>query len=412
MAQDARVRDHPLTPPASTPDERLYYDDSYTTTFDAKIARSGEHEGRPAVRLESTYFYPESGGQEADRGTIGPARVIDVQADDADAVWHVVSEPVEGAQPARVDWARRFDHMQQHTGQHVLSAALERVLQAPTVSSHLGEERSSIEIGRAQLTWEDVQRVEDASNRVLWEDRPVIRHWTDREGVKRFALRKPPAVEGRIRVVEIPEWDLSACGGTHTLRTGEVGIVKVLRWEVVRGNIRLEFLCGGRAQRDYAWRTEAMVEAARRRTVKDRELLAHLERAVDERETLKKQLKELSERVLAQEAAGLAAAADPTGGVARFDAERPREDLRLLALKCLEGGARWVALGAGAPQPALVLARGPAVAADLRTLNAELATRSGGKGGGSPSLLTYSASDAARARAAWEWASARVREMA
>jgi alanyl-tRNA synthetase len=392
-------------------DERLYYDDSYATAFDARVVEAGEFRGRPAVRLQSTYFYPESGGQEADRGVIGDAQVLDVQADEREAVWHAVSAPVAGEQAARIDWARRFDFMQQHTGQHVLSAALERVLDAPTLSSRLGEERSSIEIGRPEIGWREVERVEEAANRLLWEDRPVVLHWTDAEGVKRFALRKPPAVSGRIRVVEIPDWDVSACGGTHTRRTGEVGLVKVLRWEIVRGNVRLEFLCGGRAQRDYGWRTEALVEAARRRTVKDRELLAHLERALEEREELRKQVRELSERVLSGEAAAWAAAVGPGAGVARFEDSRSRDDLRTLALKCVERGAPWAALGAAAPQPGLVLARTASSTADLRSLAADLAERTGGKGGGSPSLLTFTAADGPRARAAWEWACARLGEM-
>src|SRR6185295_17028066 len=110
--------------------------------------------------------------------------------------------------------------------------------------------------------------------------------WTDNEGVKRFALRKPPKASGRIRIVEVPDWDLSACGGTHTRATGEVGVVKVVRWEKVRGNVRIEFLCGARAVADHAWRTEALLEAAKRRTLKDRELIAHLEKAAEERDEL------------------------------------------------------------------------------------------------------------------------------
>ena len=251
--------------------ERLYYDDACTTAFTARITAVGEHRGAPAVELERTFFYPESGGQEADRGTLGGARVVDVQADGDERVWHVLDAPDPGLAvgvevAAEVDRARRFDHMQQHTGQHILSAALERVLSAPTVSSHLGGERSTIEVPLAGCDWRAVDRVEEAANRVVWEDRPVERHWTDAAGVHRFALRKPPQVVGPIRIVEIPDWDLSACGGTHTRRTGEVGVIKIVGWEKVRGNLRFEFLCGGRALRDHAWRTEAMVEGARRRT--------------------------------------------------------------------------------------------------------------------------------------------------
>src|SRR4029077_2373009 len=132
------------------------------------------------------------------------------------------------------------------------------------------------------LDWETIDRIERSTNAIVWADRPVVRHWVDDEGVKRFTLRKPPKFSGRIRIVEIPDWDVSACGGTHTLRTGEVGVVKIVRWEKVRGHVRFEFLCGKRALGDYAWRTEALLEAARRRTLKDRELIAHLERAAVE----------------------------------------------------------------------------------------------------------------------------------
>src|SRR5215471_17896461 len=127
--------------------ERLYYDDSYTTRFAAQVVGRGVHQGRPAVELERTFFYPESGGQQADRGTLGTASVLDVQSEDDGRVWHVVSgELASDAMEAEVDWARRFDAMQQHTGQHILSAAFERVAGAATVSSHLGEERSAIEV--------------------------------------------------------------------------------------------------------------------------------------------------------------------------------------------------------------------------------------------------------------------------
>jgi alanyl-tRNA synthetase len=391
--------------------ERHYYDDAYTSRFTTRLAAIGEHRGRPAVELEHTFFYPESGGQEADRGALNGARVVDVQADAEEQVWHVLEGPDPSLVPGgevegEVDWVRRFDHMQQHTGQHVLSAALERVLSAPTLSSHLGQERSTIEVALPGTDWRAIERVEDAANRVVWEDRPVERHWTDAAGVHRFALRKPPQVTGRIRIVEIPEWDVSACGGTHTRRTGEVGVVKIVGWEKLRGNLRLEFLCGGRALRDHAWRTEALVEAARRRTLKDRDLIAHLERAADERNEIRKRLDALSERMLATDARERVG--DPPRGVAEFSASRPREEVRRFALKCLEAGAPWVVAGAGSPDPVVVIGRAKALAADLKALLPGLLERARGKGGGSPDLVQVAAADASAAEEAWRWAGEEV----
>jgi alanyl-tRNA synthetase len=391
------------------PTVRLDYDDAYTTRFTARVLETGAHRGRAALQLEATYFYPESGGQEADRGAIGSVPVIDVQADDDGRVWHVIAPdvaPPAGEAQAEVDWARRFDHMQQHTGQHVLSAAFERVLDAATLSSHLGEERSSIELALPDTDWRTVERIEEAANRVVWEDRPIERHWVDDEGVKRFKLRKPPAVSGRIRIVEIPEWDVSACGGTHTRRTGEVGAIKIVRWEKVRGNTRFEFLCGARALRDHAWRTEALLEAAKRRTLKDRELIGHLERAAAERDDLAKRLRELTARAVAAEARERVGA--PPRAVSEFFAERPRDELRTLALKCLEAGAPWIAIGAGAPEPAVIVARAKGEGRDLKALLPELLARAQGKGGGAPDFLQIAAADARSAEDAWRWAAAQV----
>jgi alanyl-tRNA synthetase len=387
--------------------ERLYYDDAYTTRFTARPAALGGHGGRPAVELESTYFYPESGGQEADRGRLGAIAVLDVQTDGEGRIWHVTAEPLtDEPLEAEVDWARRFDAMQQHTGQHILSAAFERVLAAPTCSCRLGEERATLEVELDEVGWREVERVEQAANAVVWENRPVERHWVDEQGARAFPLRKPPPLErrgsgGRVRIVEIPDWDVSACGGTHTRRTGEVGAIKVLRWERVRKHLRFEFLCGGRALRDHAWRAEALIEAARRRTLGERELIAHLERAAAERDDLHKRCDELSARLLAAEARERVGV--PARPVAVFEPSRSRGELRQLALRCLALGATYVALGAGAPEPVVLLGRARDRDLDLRELLEGLCARTGGKGGGSPDLVQTSATDAGAAEAGWRW---------
>ena len=388
--------------------ERLDYDDAYTTRFTARVTRTGEHAGKPAIELESTYFYPESGGQLADRGVVGAWPVLDVQSDERGSVWHVLESgaPAEGELEARIDWVRRFDHMQQHTGQHILSAAFERLANAATLSSTLGAEKSVIEVDLAESDWALVDRIEEAANAIVWEDREIVRHWVDDQGVKRFQLRKPPTISGRIRIVEIPDWDVSACGGTHTRRTGEVGVIKVMRWERVRGRVRFEFLCGARALRDHAWRNQALLEAARRRTLADRDLIAHLERAAEERDALKRRLRELTEAQIAAEARD--AVGVPARGVASFFESRERDELRRFANQCLEAGAPWVAVAAGAPEPALIVARAKGKGADLKGLLPALLEAARGKGGGSPDTLQISAADAAAARGAFDLASREI----
>jgi alanyl-tRNA synthetase len=228
-----------------------------------------------------------------------------------------------------------------------------------------------------------------------------VRHWVDDAGAKRFALRKPPKFTGRIRIVEIPDWDVSACGGTHTRRTGEVGVIKVVRWEKVRGNVRLEFLCGARAWRDHAWRTEVLIEGARRRTLKDRELIAHLERAAAERDELRRRLDELSERLITAEARD--AVGTPPRPVTRFDARRPRDEVRRFVIKCIEAGAPHAVAGAAEPEPVVVAGRAKSGGVDLKSLVPGLLERAGGRGGGSPDLVQASAADAASAEAACRW---------
>lgn len=388
--------------------ERRYYDDSYTTKFTGDITDVGVHAGRPAIELGVTWFYPESGGQLADLGTIAGSQVLDVQVDDEARVWHVVDTPPTGRGLAcEIDWARRFDHMQQHTGQHILSAAFERLKNAPTISSTLGAEKSVIEVGLPDVDWRTVEAVEAAANQVLWDDRALVLHWTDADGIAKFPLRKAPKVTGRIRVVEVPEWDWSACGGTHTRRTGEVGAIKIVGWEKLRGNVRFTFLCGGRALRDHAWRTEALLDAAKRRSRGERELIAHLERAMEERDELRKKLAVFTARQIADEAR--AAVGDPAKPVTVLATDRSREDTRLFAIQCLEAGAPWVVSATSGPEPQLVVGRAKGGSAlDLRTLVPELLAAAKGKGGGSPDMITLAAADAASAKAAFELACAKL----
>jgi alanyl-tRNA synthetase len=220
--------------------------------FTARVVERQDTDRGPAVRLDRTAFYPTSGGQPHDTGTLGGERVLDVWDDEASEVWHRLerfpkSDEVQGV----IDWPRRFDHMQQHTGQHLLSAAFLDLRQAPTLSFHLGADDSSIDLDADGLTWDDAFTVETRVNRVIWEDQPVEIRVLQEDQIHEVPLRKPPQVRGSIRVVLVRGVDASACGGTHVPRTGAVGLLKIVRLERYKGGTRVGFVCGGRALAHY-----------------------------------------------------------------------------------------------------------------------------------------------------------------
>ena len=248
------------------PTERLYWNDAYLRQFEARVVAFTEYAGKPAVTLDATAFYPEGGGQPADRGTLGGVSVIDVQ-ERAGEIYHVLglgeaplaAELTPGGRVSgEIDWQRRFDYMQQHSGQHILSGGFWRLCQGETVSWHLGEEYTSVDIQVPTLSPEQAAEVEYAANEILWNDIGIEAHIYAPDQVAALGLRRGPKVESDIRIVSIGDWDAIGCGGTHVLSAGRVGGIGIRRWET-RGNVtRVEFLCGQRALDDYRRKTRAL----------------------------------------------------------------------------------------------------------------------------------------------------------
>ena len=241
--------------------ERLYYSDCYLREFEAHLV-AAEPEARGfRIYLDRTAFYPESGGQPADRGTLSGIPVLDV-IEVEEAIAHVLERKPEGVEiVGRVDWARRFDHMQQHTGQHLLSAAFEKVGKYKTISFHLGSDASSIDLDSDRLGRRQIDEAEELANQVGFDNREVRIFFRPAAEAGQLDLRKASTREGELRLVEVADFDLSACGGTHVSRTGAVGLVLVRKFERMKGVTRVEFLCGNRAlqaaRRDFALLTEA-----------------------------------------------------------------------------------------------------------------------------------------------------------
>jgi alanyl-tRNA synthetase len=360
--------------------ERLYYSDPYAAEFDASIVHAEHLDGKPAVILDRTAFYPTSGGQPFDTGTLGAARVIDVVDRDDDIVHVLDREAAVGPVHGRIDWDRRFEHMQQHTGQHVLSAAFDKLLGARTESFHLGSVSSTIDLGR-EVSPRDIERAERESNRIVWEDRPVAIRFADAEEAAKLPLRKEPARGGLLRLIDVEGFDISACGGTHVARTGAIGIVAIAGWEKFRGGTRIEFVCGGRALRAYGALRDIVAGSVRLISVLPAELPAGIERMQGEAKDAKRRLKDLQSRLAAFEGASLADRAEGVGSqrvvFAALDGWDP-VGLKTIASAIVERPGH-VAVLLGTPAPcAIVVARAADSTADSGALLRTLTDRFGG----------------------------------
>ena len=376
--------------------KRLYHDDAYLLEFEAEVVERREHEGRPAVLLDRTAFYPESGGQPWDTGTLGGARVAAVIDLDG-AILHVVEGAVpEGRVHGSVDKATRLDHMEQHTGQHVLSQAFWELLEGETLSFHMGAEVSTLEIGLKALSDADFDRVEDRANAIVREDREVKTYFVPEDRIGEVPLRRPPKKQGLLRVVEVDGFDYSACGGTHVRRTGEIGAIKVLGTEKIRGNLRFEFLCGGRALRDHRDKDRTVRRLAGAFSCAPGDVAGQVERLAAEHKALKKRARHLEERLAAFEAAEVVrTAAGPL--VSGVLAEKTPEEARFLALNVVRGGEFTVVYGAASEsQGHVIAARSASLRTDLRQLAAIVGAVVPVKGGGGPTLVELVTSEKSR----------------
>jgi alanyl-tRNA synthetase len=358
--------------------ERLYLQDPYLKSFRARVLEMRELDGRPAAVLDRTAFYPEGGGQPGDRGTIANANVVDTQERAGD-VLHVLDARLEpGEVAAQIDWRRRFDHMQQHHGQHLLSAAFDK-LGAPTLSFHLGERTCTIDLD-APLGKLDVARAESMANDSIWRDLPVIaRDFVGGER-ERLPLRKEPVKGDRVVVVE--GVDASPCGGTHPARTGEVGCIGVLKaqkWG--EGKSRVEFACGARVVRLLHETSDLVNGAAEALKCAPADIGQAAARTAAESQTRRKAAEALLEELAQLEALKLKAQASPV--VARL--ERGATFTRAVAQRLAQEGATALLAAIEDGRAHLVFARpkgaaGPPMAALLK----DALTVLGGKGGGGP----------------------------
>jgi alanyl-tRNA synthetase len=384
--------------------ERLYFTDSHLLDFDARVVELTDYDGRAAALLDRTAFYPTGGGQPNDTGTIGPAPVVDVVEADDGRILHVLgaAEGLDaGADVAcRVDAARRRDHLQQHTGQHVLSQAFVRLFGAETRGFRMGIDVSEIDVDLADATPAMVDEAESLANRIVFDDRPVRVHTVDREGAAALPLRKESDRDGSLRVIEIADYDWSPCGGTHAHRTGEIGLIAIRGVERAKRLLRVEFVCGGRALADYRRANRTALESALLFSRGRDEGPDAIRRLMEEAKGLRRRVKELSEIASEVEGRRLFAEGEERGAfrlVARLLDGRSAEELLLLANKVVAEGPAVALLASDEGGAArLVFARSEGLGVDCGRLMRAACEAIGGRGGGKPELARGGGPDASR----------------
>src|SRR5215831_21089380 len=379
--------------------QRLYYHDSFLYNFEAEV-REISNGPRPALLLDRTAFYPTSGGQIFDTGLVETEReklrIVEVADAEDGRVVHYLEAPAKGVKPGsrirgQIDRTRRRDHMQQHTGQHVLSAAFVRLFNMPTVSFHMGDDYCSIDLDTAVLKPEQIEQAEQLANQIVLENRPVQIRFVTRDEAAKLGLRKiPPAERDQLRLIDIQEFDLNACGGTHVNQTGQIGCILLRKTEKVRPGWRVEFVAGQRgiatARRDFTTLTEAGATFS----AHIYDVPQQISKSLEEIRNLRKQREQSLEELAEAQAAALLLETSRIDGrkvVTRAFSAREMNFIKLLAQKLTRLDSNVIALlGSTSPQPSLVFAQSAGLTSDMGSLLKQTVSTFGGRGGGSKDM--------------------------
>ncbi|ANU09952.1 hypothetical protein A1A1_05747 [Planococcus antarcticus DSM 14505] len=360
---------------------KLYYQDSEISEASVQVLDSANDEAGYYAILDQSCFYPEGGGQPADVGRIGPAKVMDVQTVEGKIRHYTDIQLPKESYSARVDWQRRWDHMQQHAGQHLLSALFEDSLGLKTQSFHLGTERVSIDLDLDTATTAQLKDVEKMANHLISKRLAITTRWVTNEEAKAIELRKLPVMEGDVRLVEIDGIDLNACGGTHPKNTADIGLLKIISTEKAKGGMRVYFLCGSRALEYFSF----LLETTDKLVVQLNEPAAGLSEAakilLSEKAVADKKIKNLQEQMLGLEAETIL----PSNGVVeRVFEGRPIKELQQLARLVIvkHASATLLFISITNDDVRLVCAKGEQAPGDMREALERLLALTEGKGGG------------------------------
>lgn len=365
----------------------LYYQDATISEFQATVVKTGSEEGRNYIVLDNTAFYPTGGGQPHDTGWIHGLEIIDVEKVD-DEIRHYTAADVSnisGEIFAKLNWTRRFDHMQQHTGQHILTAAFVELFDMATTSFHLGTELVTIDLNVSDVTDEQLAAAEKRANEIILENRSIEIKWVSKDELANYNLRKDVSVDEDIRLVIIPDFDYNGCGGTHPTSTGQVGLLKILATEKMKQQIRIHFVCGQRVLQQLAMRKNILSDVARQLNASEEQAAEAMRKFATATKQTEKNLKDAQDALLQYEAQALASEAI----AARTFENRSIQELQKLARFITEQNEQGIALLVATNDTKLqfVAARGKAQTTSMKTISAAVLPLINGKGGGNDILV-------------------------
>lgn len=370
--------------------DRIYYQNVYKKTFKARIVGNGvDLEGRPYVVLSNTAFYPTGGGQPHDTGTIEGVRVIDVEEVDGE-IRHFLDEELHSQKEveAAIDWERRLDHMQQHAGQHILTAAFVRLFGFQTVSFHLGKGLVSIDLDVESVTAEQMAAAEKLANDIILENRPIETKWVTEDELSEFSLRKQVSVTDEIRLVIIPDFDDNGCGGTHPSSTGQVGLLKIISTEMQKRKVRVHFVCGDRVLQQLHRKHEELSAASKLLSAPEDGVRSAIERLLSSHHELEKSLENTNEELLSFEAKHLLEMKN--GNIVKGSfTERTVQELQKLARMIVAEDNSVIVFLAAENEDRLqfVAARGASISPSMKLVSAAVLPHLNGKGGGNDAFV-------------------------
>lgn len=365
----------------------FYYEDAMMKEFTAQVVKTGQDETGNFIVLDNTAFYPTGGGQPNDTGWINDLEIFDVEKIDEEIRHYTAADVsnISGEISGKLHWSRRFDHMQQHAGQHILTAAFVELFDMATVSFHLGTELVTIDLNVGEVSEDQLAAVEKRANEIILENRTIETKWVTKEELAQYNLRKDVKVEDDIRLVIIPDYDYNGCGGTHPTATGQVGLLKILGTEKMKKQIRVHFVCGNRVLQQLAMRKQVLSDVARQLSAPEEEAADALRKFVKTAKQTEKSLTEAQDALLEFEAKELAI---ETVAAATFE-NRSIQSLQKLARFITQQNGEAIALLVANNEDKLqfVAARGIEQTKSMKDISAAALPLINGKGGGNDALV-------------------------